>query len=79
MTPADLRAWQVQMGYKTQQDAAAALGVSWATYKRWLTAPELPRLTALACAALAAGLPLWPFRPGKTAGHAVQKATIAQS
>ena len=55
-TPADLREWQAQMGYKTQQDAAAALGVSWATYKRWLTAPELPRLTALACAALAAGL-----------------------
>lgn len=56
MTSSDLRSWQVQMGYQTQQHAAAALGVSWATYKRWLTSPEVPRLTALACAALAAGL-----------------------
>ncbi len=56
MTPEDLRAWQAQMGYQTQQHAAAALGVSWATYKRWLVATEVPRLTALACAALAAGL-----------------------
>lgn len=56
MTSSDLRAWQTQMGYQTQQHAAAALGVSWATYKRWLSAPEVPRLTALACAALAAGL-----------------------
>lgn len=56
MTPYDLYAWQAKMGYQTQQHAAAALGVSWATYKRWLTSPEVPRLTALACAALAAGL-----------------------
>lgn len=54
MTPDDLRAWQARMGY-TQQQAAAELGVSWATYKRYLTAGA--GLTAgLACAALEAGL-----------------------
>ena len=57
MTPATLRAWQAHMGY-TQKAAAAALGVSWATYKRWLVG-EVPRLTALSCAALAAGLGEW--------------------
>ncbi len=58
MTPADLRTWQASMGY-TQQAAAAALGVSLATYKRWLVG-EVPRLASLACAALAAGLGEWP-------------------
>ena len=54
MTAAALRAWQAQMQY-TQQTAAAELGVSWATYKRWLVAGP-PRLAQLACAALRAGL-----------------------
>lgn len=57
MTAADLRAWQQAMGY-TQQQAADALGVSWATYKRYLTG-EVPRTVALACAALAAKLDEW--------------------
>lgn len=57
MTPADLRTWQTYMGL-TQAGAAQALGVSLATYKRWLVG-DVPRLTALACAALAAGLGEW--------------------
>lgn len=60
MTPADLRAWQASMGYDTYAIAAAALGVSRATYARWLAGPgNVPRTTALACAALAAGLGPW--------------------
>lgn len=57
MTPDDLRAWQSAMGY-TQQQAAEALGVSWATYKRYLVG-EVPLAIGLACAALAAGLQPW--------------------
>ncbi|MBC3931963.1 helix-turn-helix domain-containing protein [Undibacterium curvum] len=66
MTPDNLRAWQSQMGY-TQAGAAEALGVSLATYKDWLTGKSrttgrpvtIDRRTALACAALVAGIP--PF------------------
>ena len=63
MTPADLRAWQCQMGY-TYATAAAALGVSRATYARWLAGPgNVPHLTELACAALATGLGPWCSQP----------------
>ena len=66
MTPADLAAWQAHMGF-TQRQAAAALGVTLPTYQEWRRgarfkddAPvEIDRRTALACAALAAGLPEW--------------------
>lgn len=57
MSAAGLRAWQARMGY-TQQQAAEALGVSLATYKRYLTG-EVPHVVGLACAALAAGLQPW--------------------
>lgn len=57
MTAEDLRAWQTAMAY-TQQQAAEALGVSWATYKRYLVG-EVPLAIGLACAALAAGLGPW--------------------
>jgi len=59
VTPAALRAWRECMGY-TQQQAAAALGVSLRTVKSWeagFAAP--PAFLALACAALAAGLGSW--------------------
>lgn len=57
MTPADLRVWAQKMGYTTPDLAAQALGVSRATYFRLLSGPvEIDRRTALACAALAAGL-----------------------
>ena len=66
MTTADLAAWRQHMGY-TQRAAAAALGVTLATYQRlergaeWAdgAAVTIDRRTALACAALAAGLPEW--------------------
>lgn len=76
MTCDDLRAWQADMNY-TQQQAAAALGVSWATYKRWLTGdPSL--LAALACSAIAAGLAPYPAAPKKRAKRAVSE-TPAQN
>ncbi len=66
MTPADLRAWQANMGY-TYDTAAQALGVSRATYAEWVAGKsrttgkpiKISRLVALACAALAAGLEPW--------------------
>ncbi len=66
MTPADLRAWQTSMGY-TQSRAADALGVALGTYKDWITGHSrttgkpitIDRRTALACAAIAAGLSEW--------------------
>ena len=66
MTHADLAAWRQHMGY-TQRAAAAALGVTLATYQRlergaeWTcgAAVTIDRRTALACAALATGLTPW--------------------
>lgn len=63
MTPADLAAWRQGMGY-TQRAAAEAFGVRLATYQEWERGArfadgrpvEIDRRTALACAALAAGL-----------------------
>ncbi len=63
MTPADLRQWQARMGY-TQQAAADALGVGVSAYKDWAAGRSrttgkpisIDRRTALACAALGAGL-----------------------
>lgn len=54
------------MGY-TQRQAAEALGVSLPTYQQWRrgtrfsdgTAIDIDKRTALACAALAAGLAEW--------------------
>lgn len=59
MTPDDLRAWQKSQGY-TYDTASAALGVNRATYARWLAgSAPIDLRTALACAALAAGLGPW--------------------
>lgn len=58
MTPADLRAWQQHMGF-TYEAAAEALGVHRATYARMLTRDVVPLQTALACAAVAAGIAPW--------------------
>lgn len=69
MTPEDLRVWQAKIGL-TAPKAAAALGVSYATYRDWLAGVSrtsgkpilISRQTALACAALAAGLDPYPAR-----------------
>lgn len=66
MTPADLHAWQDSIGL-TAPKAAAALGVSYATYRDWLSGVSrttgkpinLPPMLGLACAALAAGINEW--------------------
>ena len=56
MTPADLRAWQASHGYTTYS-ASAALGMPRSCYNRMLAGrTKIDRRTALACAALAAGL-----------------------
>lgn len=54
MTGEQLRAWQARMGY-TQQQASDALGISRATYNRYLS-DGAGKVVALACAALEAGL-----------------------
>jgi hypothetical protein len=59
MTSADLRAWQAHMGY-TQQQAADALGINRVSYARLLAGGSvIDKRTALACAALTAGLLPW--------------------
>lgn len=59
MTPTDLRAWQASMGL-TQTQAAAALGITHAAYSALVCGRSgIDRRTALACAALASGLPPW--------------------
>lgn len=55
MTSDDLRAWQKQMNL-TYDGAAAALGVSRATYARYIQ-NGAPYSIGLACAALVANLP----------------------
>ncbi len=59
MTSDDLRAWQKAMGY-TQAEAAIELGISLATYKRYLTG-EVPRAIWLATLALGAKLDKKPL------------------
>lgn len=66
MTPADLRAWQAAMGY-TYDTAAEALGISRSAYADLVSGvsrttgqpKQIDRRTALACAAIAAGLGEW--------------------
>ncbi len=58
MTPDDLRAWQTAMAY-TYAQAHTALGVSSSTYANMLGGSKIDRRTALACAAIAAGLEPW--------------------
>ena len=59
MTPADLRAWQAHMTL-SQRAAAKALGITHATYSAMVLGKSgIDLRTALACAALAAGLRPW--------------------
>lgn len=56
MTPADLRAWQARMGY-TYTSASAALGMARSAYALMLAGTtRIDRRTALACAAIEAGI-----------------------
>lgn len=59
MTPADLRAWQAHMAL-SQRAAAEVLGITQATYSAMVLGKSgIDLRTALACAALAAGLRPW--------------------
>ena len=56
MTPAELRAWQVRMGYSLTT-GAAALGIARSTFAVLLAGERsIDRRTALACAAIESGL-----------------------
>lgn len=68
MTPSDLRAWQAKMGY-TYETAAEALDMSRSGYAKLVAGKtdRIDRRTALACAAIAAGLQEWGAEP--TNGH----------
>lgn len=58
--PAELRAWQAHMGY-TYDTAANALGMSRSGFAKLLAGDHpIDKRTALACAAIAAGLDPWP-------------------
>ncbi len=59
MTPDDLRAWLAAMGYSNYR-ASKELGVTATTVSNWLDGTsKIDRRTALACAALTAGLAPW--------------------
>lgn len=56
MSAADLRAWQARMGY-TYTSASAALGMARSCYALMLAGKSrIDRRTALACAAIEAGI-----------------------
>lgn len=59
MTPDDLRAWLAAMGYSNYR-ASKELGCTATTVANWLDGTsKIDHRTALACAALAAGLAPW--------------------
>lgn len=59
MTADDLRAWQSAMGF-TYESAADALGMSRSGYAKLVGGvAKIDKRTALACAAVAAGLGEW--------------------
>lgn len=66
MTPADLEAWRAAMagplGRKpTRAACSKALGISKNTWRRYETGQApVPRVVALACAALIRGIKPWP-------------------
>ena len=69
MTPAEFRDWQAHMGL-TVRATAELLGAAPSTVQDWRTGVsrstgqpiELPRILALACGALAAGVGPWAAR-----------------
>lgn len=74
MTPDDLRAWQSHMGY-IYDTAAQALGMSRSSYAAMIAGTSrIDQRTALACAALAAGIGPWAT-PHDTAHHPHPAAT----
>jgi hypothetical protein len=58
MTAADFRAWLAHMAFKSDTEAARALGCGRNSIAAWKKKAP-PDYIALACAALAYGLPAW--------------------
>ena len=60
MTPQSLSAWMVRLHWD-KQTAAARLGIARSTLDRYLSGgAPIPKVVALACAALSYGLPEHP-------------------
>ncbi len=60
MTPQSLTAWMTRLGLNKVQ-AASSLGIARSTLDRYLSGgAPIPKVVALACAALAYGLPEHP-------------------
>lgn len=58
MTATDLEAWRSHMGWSARQ-AYLALDISADRWRRMMEGGRIPTHIALACAALAEGLPAW--------------------
>lgn len=57
MTPAAFTSWRERMGFRFDTQAAAALGCTRETVRRYSSGKvEIPRYIELACAAIEAGL-----------------------
>ena len=59
MTPAAFKSWRERMGFRFDTEAAAALGCTRETVRRYTAGEvEIPLYIALACAAIEAGIGL---------------------
>lgn len=56
MKPADLKSWRARQNL-SQERAAEVLGCAKASIARWEKGQRIPRYIALACAAIAHGIP----------------------
>ena len=59
MTPATFHAWRKRLSF-TQAEAAASLGMGLRMVQKYEAGAPIPRVVALACAAIAMGAPPHP-------------------
>ena len=67
MTPQDLKEWRKRLGFKSQEKAAEALGISARAFNNYETKGPVPKVVQMACAAVALGLTL-ALSAAKTGG-----------